>query len=66
MLEGKFGTPESAILTWKPNTPVLVSEEDDAQKLLKLLDALDDCDDVQNVVGNFELPQEFMDKFANN
>lgn len=60
VLEQKFGTPQSAVLTWRPNSYIRV-EGDDAQKLIKLLDALEDCDDVQNIVGNFDIPEELLD-----
>jgi YebC/PmpR family DNA-binding regulatory protein len=57
VLEQRFGTPQSANLTWKPNSLIKV-EGEDAQKLIKLLDVLEDCDDVQNIVGNFEIVEE--------
>ncbi len=63
-LEKLFGPPDSASLTWKPNSLQIVSN-DDAEKLLKMIDALDECDDVQNVIGNFELSDAALEKFAN-
>lgn len=60
-LESTFGEPESAKLAWKAKDLISVSEED-AQKLLKLLDALDDNDDVQEVYGNYDIPDEVMAK----
>ena len=62
-LEKKFGEPESAKLVWHPTmlTPVAGAV---AQDLLKLIDALDDNDDVQNVVGNFDISHEDLEKFA--
>jgi YebC/PmpR family DNA-binding regulatory protein len=62
-LETKFGTAERARLTWLPNTTVPV-EEDPARSLLKLLDALEDNDDVQTVEGNFDIPEALMEKLA--
>ncbi|MDF3048029.1 MAG: hypothetical protein K0R73_1147 [Candidatus Midichloriaceae bacterium] len=62
-LESKFGMPESANLTWKPNTLQMLSVEE-GEKLLKMLDALEDCDDVQNVIGNFQLPDELLQKIS--
>ncbi len=61
--EAKFEAPESANLTWKANTLQMLSVED-GEKLLKMLDALEDCDDVQNVIGNFQLPDELLQKLA--
>jgi YebC/PmpR family DNA-binding regulatory protein len=62
-LEARFGTPDSAKLTWKPlNT---VSPDDEAaQTLLKLIDVLDDNDDVQSVSGNFEIPEETLERLS--
>ncbi len=59
-LEERFGPPESAILTWRPQTTVPVDDEERAQTLFRLLDSLDDSDDVQRVVANFEVPDEVM------
>ena len=55
-LEARFGEPESARLDWRPTTTVTL-DEDRAASLLKLLDALDESDDVQNVCANFEIPE---------
>ena len=62
-LEGDFGTPEEAGLAWKPQNTTPVNE-DQAQTLLKLLDALDDLDDVQSVASNFDIPDESMAQLA--
>ena len=62
-LEGVFGTPEEAGLAWKPQNTTPVNE-DQAQTLLKLLDALDDLDDVQSVASNFDIPDEIMAQLA--
>ena len=62
-LEGDCGTPEEAGLAWKPQNTTPVNE-DQAQTLLKLLDALDDLDDVQSVASNFDIPDEIMAQLA--
>jgi YebC/PmpR family DNA-binding regulatory protein len=62
-LEGKYGAPEAAELSWKPQTTVAVNEGQ-AQTLLKLLDTLDDNDDVQGVSANFEIPDDVMAKLT--
>ncbi|HET6521270.1 MAG TPA: YebC/PmpR family DNA-binding transcriptional regulator [Geminicoccaceae bacterium] len=59
-LEERFGPPDSALLTWRPQTTVPVDDEERAQTLLRLLESLDDSDDVQRVVANFEVPDEVM------
>jgi len=60
-LEAKFGEPESQGLVWKPNIHAEVSEEQ-ATSLLKLIDALEDHDDVQHVTTNFEVSDAVMEK----
>lgn len=61
--EKKYGTSESATLTWIPNTMQAVSVEQ-GETLLKMIDMLEDCDDVQNVIGNFQLPDELLEKLG--
>lgn len=63
VLEKKFDQPKSAEIAWRPNNTQMVSVEE-GEKLLKLLDALDDCDDVQKVIGNFEFPEELLKKLG--
>jgi len=59
VLETRFGAPESARLEWRPTTSVTL-DEDRAASLLKLLDALEENDDVQNVYANFDIPDVVM------
>ncbi|MFC0408072.1 YebC/PmpR family DNA-binding transcriptional regulator [Roseomonas elaeocarpi] len=56
-LEEKFGAAESAKLEWWPNAPIDLNEEQ-AQSVLKLVDILDEHDDVQNVYANFEVSDD--------
>ena len=58
-LTEKFGQPESAGLTWKPQTTVDLNA-DSARTVLKLIDVLDESDDVQRVATNFEVSDEVM------
>ena len=62
-IEAALGEPESVKLAWRPQTPVEVGEGD-AALLLKLVDALEDDDDVQTVWGNYEVPDEVMEKLG--
>ncbi|GAA4765283.1 YebC/PmpR family DNA-binding transcriptional regulator [Stakelama sediminis] len=62
-LEKALGEPESAKLAWRPQTTVEV-DEGDAGTLFKLIDALDDDDDVQTVWGNYEVSDEVMEKLG--
>jgi YebC/PmpR family DNA-binding regulatory protein len=56
-LEAALGTPKGTGIVWKPKSGNPVSN-DDAATLMKLLDALDDDDDVSNVYSNVELTDE--------
>ncbi len=58
-LEARFGPPASAKLDWRPSTTVTLDEER-ATSLMKLIDALEDNDDVQHVYANFEIPDAVM------
>lgn len=62
-LAEKFGDPESAKLAWVPlNTTAL--NEDQARTMLKLIEALEDNDDVQDVSSNFEVSEDIMEKIS--
>lgn len=60
-LEARFGSPRSAKIEWRPLTATRVPDET-ADNLVKLLDTLDDHDDVQTVYGNYELSDALMAK----
>ncbi|MEE8351072.1 MAG: YebC/PmpR family DNA-binding transcriptional regulator [Rhodospirillales bacterium] len=62
-LEEKFGAAEDARLDWKPQTSVAV-DEDAATTLLKLIDALEDNDDVQRVAANFEVDDDVLERLS--
>ena len=62
-LEAKFGEPRKAALTWKPQNTVAVDDET-GEKLLKLIDLLNEHDDVQNVFANFEVSDALMAKMG--
>jgi YebC/PmpR family DNA-binding regulatory protein len=57
-LEAALGESETAKLIWKPQAPTEITDLETAQKLMKLLDAFDEDDDVQNVTGNFDLSDD--------
>lgn len=62
-LESSLGEPESVNLIWRPQnqTPI---DEDKAGTLMKLLDALDEDDDVQNVYSNEDIDDSVMEKLS--
>ena len=62
-LEAKLGPAKSASIVWQPQNTVDVDEEK-GEKLLKLIDALEDSDDVQAVYANFEMSGEVMEKLS--
>ena len=62
-LEKEYGPPESAGLSWKPQSTVELSA-DQASTLLKLLDVLDDNDDVQSTAANFEISDDVLEKLT--
>ena len=62
-LEAKFGAPQSAAIVWRAQNNVAVAD-DSGETLVKLIDALDDHDDVQKVYGNYELSEAFLEKLG--
>ena len=62
-LEAKFGEPRKSALVWKPQNAVPVDDES-GEKLVRLMDSLEDHDDVQRVYGNFELSESLLAKMS--
>ena len=62
-LEGRFGEPRKAALIWKPQSTIAVDDEA-GEKILRLVDALEENDDVQNVYANFEISDTLMAKLG--
>ena len=62
-LEGKFGEPRKAALTWKPQNNLAIDDEQ-GEKLLRLIEALEENDDVQNVYANFEVSDALVSKMS--
>jgi YebC/PmpR family DNA-binding regulatory protein len=62
-LEKRFGAPTAARFAWRPKNSVPI-EGDIAQALFKLLEALDDSDDVQNIHANFEISDAEMARLS--
>ena len=62
-LEPMLGEAESAKLAWRPQTEVEVRNQE-AQQLVRLMEALDDDDDVQTVWGNEKVPDEELANLA--
>ncbi|MCW5690680.1 MAG: YebC/PmpR family DNA-binding transcriptional regulator [Pseudolabrys sp.] len=62
-LEAKFGEPRKSGMVWKPQNTVAVDDEA-GEKIVKLVEALEESDDVQNVYANFELSEALMQKMS--
>jgi YebC/PmpR family DNA-binding regulatory protein len=62
-LEALLGEAESVKLAWRPQTSVEVGEAE-AEQLIKLVDLLDEDDDVQTVWGNYEVPDAVLERLA--
>jgi len=62
-LEAKLGEPRKASLLWKPQNTVALDDES-GEKVLKLIESLDDSDDVQNVYANFEVSDALVAKMS--
>jgi YebC/PmpR family DNA-binding regulatory protein len=62
-LEAKFGEPRKAALTWRPQNTVAVDDEQ-GEKVLKLIENLNDNDDVQNVYANFEISDALVSRMS--
>ena len=62
-LEKTLGVPEVARLDWRPQNTVEVGEKG-AEKLIKLLNSLEDNDDVQRVAANFDIADEVMERLS--
>ncbi len=58
-----FGSASSAKLVWKPKSVTAV-EGETAESLLRLLETLEDSDDVQNVYANFDMSEEAMARLS--
>jgi YebC/PmpR family DNA-binding regulatory protein len=62
-LEAKFGEPNKASLTWRPQNTVAVDDEQ-GERVLKLIENLNEHDDVQNVYANFEVSDALVSRMS--
>ena len=63
-IEGAGFSVESAELTMVPKTTLEVADETSAKKILRLMDALEENDDVQDVYANFDIPERVLESVA--
>ncbi|MGE0749101.1 MAG: YebC/PmpR family DNA-binding transcriptional regulator [Variibacter sp.] len=62
-LEAKFGEPRKSALVWRPQNTIALDDEQ-GEKLLKLIESLNEHDDVQNVYANFEVSDALVQKMS--
>jgi len=62
-LDARLGAPQSASVTWRPQNMIAL-KDDAGEQLVKLIETLDDHDDVQNVYGNYALSDALMAKLS--
>jgi len=63
VLEAKFGEPRKTAMLWKPQNTIALDDEA-GEKLLRLIETLDEHDDVQNVYANFEVSDALVQKMS--
>ena len=63
LIEALGEEPKSANFIWKAQNTIELDEET-AMRLMKMIDALEELDDVQSVYGNYEIPDEVMEKLG--
>ncbi|MFO1034355.1 MAG: YebC/PmpR family DNA-binding transcriptional regulator [Hyphomicrobiales bacterium] len=63
-LAAKFGDAETVKVVWKPTVMAPLADADKAESLMKLVDALDEDDDVQVVFSNADIPEDVMAKLG--
>jgi YebC/PmpR family DNA-binding regulatory protein len=62
-LEARFGAPRKAALVWRPQNTVPVDDET-GEKLFKLMETLEDSDDIQQVYANFEVSEGLLSRMG--
>jgi len=62
-LEEKFGEPQTVRILWRPKNTVPVDEEG-GERLLRMIESLEDSDDVQNVYANFDIADEVLERLS--
>lgn len=58
LMSKKFGDPSESKIGWRPKNLIMIDDLEKAQKLIKLIDLLEDSDDVQYVFSNYEFTEE--------
>ena len=64
LMTNKYGPPEEYYIGWVPQNLITISDKDQAEKLLKLIDLLEESDDVQKVFGNYVFSDEIYESMV--
>jgi YebC/PmpR family DNA-binding regulatory protein len=64
ILTSEYGTPINSAIIWRPQNNILIEDEEKARKIVKILEAFEDNDDVQNVFANYQFTKELRAKFC--
>ncbi len=64
-LTEKYQTPTESAIGWKPQNIIEISDLEQAEKILKFIDALEDSDDVQEVYGNYDIANQLLNQLVN-
>jgi len=62
-LEARLGEPRSAQIIWRPKSSIEIGDNE-GERVLRMLDALEDSDDVQNVYANFDISDDVIEKLS--
>ncbi|MGC0371533.1 MAG: hypothetical protein DGJ47_000222 [Rickettsiaceae bacterium] len=63
-LQNKYNTPSESEIEWKAQNIILIDDEEKATKILKMVDLLEESDDVQKVFGNYEFSEDVYKKLS--
>lgn len=61
-LTNKYDIPDHSAIEWKPQNTIIITDEEKALKLLKLVETIEESDDVQSLFSNYKLSEELLTK----
>ena len=61
-LTESFGDPLESHIGWKPQTPIIISDLEKAQNILRVINSIEDSDDVQQVFGNYQFSKSISEE----
>ncbi len=60
----KYGIPTESGIEWKPQNTIMIEDAEKGEKILKLIDLLEENDDVQKIFGNYEFSEDVINKLS--